>query len=1436
MTVDNNSAGTTILERFPDLGVAWVAPPWAGAQDVLAAFALNGFETFVDASNAALHHASGTFDLASLLPDLLSDLLAGHSRVAMAGTITEPVGGPTTIECASTPVTTSLAAMGDVTISAALRTTDIDGVDDRVELVAEVSFELPLTEGRTVEVVSRVTGDHTTLRLSGMVDGPPVSGLSALGALLGPAMAEVEADLHEPLNSLADLTLKSVGLELDHANEHLVSMVGITFEADRHWDVGSSDVPVPAAGHLEIELAVFDPFGDSPSLRAQVSADVADWEVVPGVLSLAELGTWLALDAARDGGRWTVSSFGGVAGVVSLDGGGTVSVHLPIPLTSDDWHFDLVSGASGLGRADVEQLLRAHLPGPLQVITDSIEIPHVGFVVSPKPLHLHTASAKLQLVHSLPLVGAPGDPKLVIEAVDVDLSVDQPTTKPLVTGSITGFMAVGPGYVRLAVHRYDAADQWTVSVGATQIDLGTIGDVVDHMGEIAGGPDWRNELPASLADRQFTLTDLSLDYVLDPSALHAVGLELGSPGTSTGTLLEQLDLRFSIHVDHDGDASSTKITGAVDVGEQEFTVVLERGGNDTIIAGSYVNADGAELDLAAIIAAVAPNADDGRVSLDVTIDDAFFAHGSGWELVGADLDGRIDLSNLPMIGKALPTAGSITLDLRAIAASSDLEVADVRRVNSLLPTAVRSLPDSPDADEGSVALHRGVALLASMRVGQAHVDLDLPLDDSGKVVDPSSATGPPAPASAVAVQQDSIHWIKVQRHFGPVHFRRIGAALQGSELTLAIDAAADIGGLTLSLDGLSMSTPVDGFDPTFSFRGVGIDYSNGDIEIGGALLRRGPDDYAGAATITTPQLTLSALGAYAKVGGHPSLFVSAVLDSPIGGPPFLYVTGLSAAFGYNRSLVMPPVEQVVDFPLVEQARRGAGADIDLDAELTSLANAIPVTIGESFVAIGLKFTSFKQIDSFALLAVQFGQRTEIDLLGVSHLVAPAPAPGVTTPPVADIEIGLRGRYVPGEVLSIEGRLTPSSYVLSKACRLTGGFAFFTWFTGDRAGDFVVSVGGYHPSFTPPDGYPTVPRVGFNWQVDPHVTIKGSGYYALVPHMAMAGGHLEATYHNGPLSAWFQITIDILIAWQPFHYEASASVHIGGSYTFTFFGTHTISVDVGAAVKIRGPEFSGHAEIDLTVKTISVDFGHAIAPTPTIGWAQFKASFLPPESDVCGVTLERGLVSEGSAPGDLGVINPSELRLATHSAVPCSAVRVNGRELGEFPGVEVTYPELGVGPCGVPRGSLVSTHVISLQRQSTEIAHPEEWFELSPITKNLPAALWGTPSNGRPRIESESPMLIENAIVGLSITTRPPDADVGLTWSGNLPELAEPHLQHPPPAVTRSIDFAPLSDDLVAQVPSVSTARTATLIALGLDPSFVRVGAVAASGIRTVGVA
>ena len=170
------------------------------------------------------------------------------------------------------------------------------------------------------------------------------------------------------------------------------------------------------------------------------------------------------------------------------------------------------------------------------------------------------------------------------------------------------------------------------------------------------------------------------------------------------------------------------------------------------------------------------------------------------------------------------------------------------------------------------------------------------------------------------------------------------------------------------------------------------------------------------------------------------------------------------------------------------------------------------------------------------------------------------------------------------------------------------------------------------------------------------------YFALCPHALMAGGHLAATYHAGPLKVQFTIGADFLIAWKPYHYDAEIYISMGGSFTYHFFGTHHISVHLGADLHVWGPDFGGHAKIHLWVVSIGVGFGDQSSREPkALTWEEFRGSFLPQDDQMVSLQVADGLVNRGDTDDDLGVINPKHLVITTDSVIPSNAASFLGEE-------------------------------------------------------------------------------------------------------------------------------------------------------------------------------
>ncbi|GAB3279505.1 DUF6603 domain-containing protein [Kineosporia babensis] len=810
------------------------------------------------------------------------------------------------------------------------------------------------------------------------------------------------------------------------------------------------------------------------------------------------------------------------------------------------------------------------------------------------------------------------------------------------------------------------------------------------------------------------------------------------------------------------DTASADLTIAIDTAQRSFTASLvvsvptahgpftprfdllfAQQETATLFTAAYSHATGDPVPaLKDLIAALLPSAaayvPDGLV---VDLNDTFMAVDGPAKVFGADLAITLDLSHLPVFGDHLDL-GVMGFDpLRLVALSAALSATEVTAINGQLPTAITKLPDGDRA--------AGFLVSGKLKLGVLEQPMALPVSPA--------QTAPPITSKQTQTADNTL-WYKVQRSFGPIQLDRVGVAYlhepgQPARLSVRVDASVSAGGLTLSCDGLSASVSLadPAALPVFDLAGLGVSYTGGPVTLSGAFLRntvtyqgKPIPSYSGKAVIETETFTLGALGSYLQLPEGPSLFVYAFLNYPIGGPAFFFVEGIAAGFGYNRRFIAPAVDQIASFPLVAEAV-GTTVPGTLATELSQLADALPPSPGDVFLAAGLRFTSFKMIDSFLLVTAGFGHRFELNVLGLSTLVLPVPDAGLgDVTPVAEIQLAMKASFMPDDgYFSLLAQLTSNSYLLSRACRLTGGFAFVTWFAGDHDGDFVLTVGGYHPHFTKPGHYPAVPRLGFDWKVSDKLALKGSAYFALTPGALMAGAALSATYEDGSLRAWFDAGMDFLIAWQPYHYEAALHISVGASYTFSFFGSHTINVHVGTDVRFWGPDFGGTAYIDLDVISFTITFGSSGgASAEPVPWNRFRTAQLPAADKAVTVVL-RGGAPQAAAGTYLGTVNPAELELLTDSCVPATSGRSGTTALTGTGALA-----FAIAPVGAKPGTFTSVQTINITQGTTPV---NASFRFEPVAKSLPAALWGEELT--PTLSKEA--LCEDMLTGYVVRPTPP---------------------------------------------------------------------------------
>lgn len=755
----------------------------------------------------------------------------------------------------------------------------------------------------------------------------------------------------------------------------------------------------------------------------------------------------------------------------------------------------------------------------------------------------------------------------------------------------------------------------------------------------------------------------------------------------------------------------------------------------------------------------------------------------------------IDLAHLPLVGGDIEKiTGPVALkNFKIVIATKDIKDENVKDFNKLIAEhAGTAYPKIPEVKEGVQA---GVYAAINLDLGKNNT-YELQVSTASK-----KKTGQTLQLAAESGTDKNVYWLNLQKTIGPVYLDKAGVGYQSGRVALMLDASLLFSALKINMIELGASAKLNDIKhPSFELNGLTIAFETGPVKISGGFLKKEVDgftQYFGSAAIGVKAFNLSALGAYANVGGHPSLFIFAMMTSPpLGGPPAFFITGLAAGFGYNRGLNLPSVDDVATFPLVSgmvpgQENPFKNGDPNDALKVLVEKKVVPVQIGQNWLAAGIQFTSFELLQSYALLSVAFGTNLEIGLLGMSTIAVPPKSPKT----LAFAQLALAVRILPDKgLVAVDAKLTPASYIISKDAKLTGGFAFYLWTSPNEfAGDFVVTLGGYHPNFKAPAYYPKVPRLGLNWVINTEISIKGGLYFALTPACLMAGGSLEATFKSGGLKAWFNMGVDFLIAWKPFHYEAAMYISFGVSYTFSLdllftTVTKTITVSLGADLSIWGPEFAGVANIHLWIISFKISFGATTkTETKTISWDEFKQSFLPPvnpqnpkrrllaassednelTTTYCSSKVSRGLIrdlttSEKTETLDW-IVNRNHTTFDTGTLIPAKEYQLIIRDVKGFevPASKITITNLqdlkdrnlkfGVGLVGVENDDFDSRHKVILEYD--EALNQEIMYEVTAVLSTVPKSMW---DKAAAYLSGDS--TVEDVLTGFTITPLAPVPD------------------------------------------------------------------------------
>lgn len=882
------------------------------------------------------------------------------------------------------------------------------------------------------------------------------------------------------------------------------------------------------------------------------------------------------------------------------------------------------------------------------------------------------------------------------------------------------------------------------------------------------------------------------------------------------SITEKTSVRMTVFISitKKGDDCEISFSGSIEIGSLKFNVVFDSKDhhNNLFIATFHKVKSPSGISLHDLIKSVSPQLSQSiPQNFKIDIQEVKFIYSKEVNkesqfLFGMKLSANIDLKKVPVVGDKLPDTITLSLEnLQLLFASGIFDSDRIIKTNKLFEKGILPLPK-----EG---LSAGLHISGQLHVMEYIIPINIGNEKNESILNISQynehfVTQTLTLESETPPLSNQIKWLEVQKKIGPVLFRRLGVAFSGDtgKISFALDASLALGPIQFTMSELTVSSSLSKFAPVFGLQGffMSLQTSRG-LELGGGFLKSNTterDSYYGTVIAKSGMFSIKALGGYTpaveKDGESfpPSFFIYANIKIPIGGPPYLSVKGLVGGFGLNNRLILPSLTELPSYILLpgpKAPKQGSDPETTIKEVLPQMQKIFIPDSGQYWMAAGISFSSFETVNVFAVATVSFETDLQVALIGSCAITLPK---GVTKP-VVYIEILFMASYSTSTgLLALEGTVSPASYILGDFCKITGDFAFYLWTNppqssdGPRAGDFVVSVGGYHPQFNAPLHYPKLSRLGMTFNLSP-LQVTGEAYFAMTPAMLMVGACLNAVWKHKKIKAWFKLDIDFIIAWAPFSYHVLGYANIGCSIDLWF---KTITASVGANIEIWGPPFGGRVEVDLNIIKFTIEFGEKKKTNPPLlTWDEFKIQFLPAdnsnkknsigESNVNKTNILKAVVSDGLNGSNIQgldwIIDPDSFIIRASTSIPANTLKIGSGE-NTFDELSSTFSEYNIHPddSSMPhmiysckseenlynRGTVWSERVhikpmgknnldsiLNITLYSEDLGEYITSLTLCPIVENVASALWGEYS-GNININDSS--FWEHALTGVEISPKP----------------------------------------------------------------------------------
>jgi hypothetical protein len=441
--------------------------------------------------------------------------------------------------------------------------------------------------------------------------------------------------------------------------------------------------------------------------------------------------------------------------------------------------------------------------------------------------------------------------------------------------------------------------------------------------------------------------------------------------------------------------------------------------------------------------------------------------------------------------------------------------------------------------------------------------------------------------------------LPVQRQLGPFRLDsvtiEVAAANTGVNVAASAAGGFTLGPVTATVSGLGATAtlklapgnlgPVDlGFavkPPT----GAGLSIEAGSVT-GAGFLTFDPAhaSYAGGLHLQLEKLVLDAIGLITtRLPDGSRDFSLLVLVQASGFTPVplgfgISLTGVGGLLGINRSVALDALRDGVRSHALDSIMFLRDDPVPREAQIISTLATVFPPARDRFVIgpmVQLAWGTGGLVTAELAVVLELGTPLRLAVLGRLRAQLPDPDHAIVKlqlDTVGTVDFGRREASVDATLFdSFVGPFAISGDMALRA----------SW--GDRA-DFALSLGGFHPAYTPPANFPALKRLTLSLASGDNPRLRAEAYLAITANTIQVGAHLEMRISAHGFAVEGGLGFDALIYLDPFGFAADIGAHLALKR-----GSHTL-MGIDLNVHLTGPNpWHVHGKVSFRILFFKVSF-------------------------------------------------------------------------------------------------------------------------------------------------------------------------------------------------------------------------------------------------------